>query len=149
MSTSESPEYQLIVKANNYAVEVDNEVLLVHKASRGSCESAELNQQSQFVKDHYAPRFLELEQFLPLPADYCRAVLKIGNPEDLDNINAQLLGMIPSAVLMVVVLTASQSSGRQLSEAEWTAVKKACEMATFLEKAKIDVRHHLTAASGP
>jgi U4/U6 small nuclear ribonucleoprotein PRP31 len=33
MSTSESPEYQLIVKANNYAVEVDNEVLLVHKVS--------------------------------------------------------------------------------------------------------------------
>jgi U4/U6 small nuclear ribonucleoprotein PRP31 len=33
MSSSESPEYQLIVRANNYAVEVDNEVLLVHKVS--------------------------------------------------------------------------------------------------------------------
>ena len=31
MSSPEAPEYKLIVQANNYAVEVDNEILLVHK----------------------------------------------------------------------------------------------------------------------
>ena len=34
MSSPESPEYKLIVQANNYAVEVDNEILLVHKARK-------------------------------------------------------------------------------------------------------------------
>lgn len=38
MSSSESKEYQLIVRANNFSVEVDNEVLLVHKV-RFSFES--------------------------------------------------------------------------------------------------------------
>lgn len=31
ISGSESPEYKLIVQANNYAVEIDNDILMVHK----------------------------------------------------------------------------------------------------------------------
>lgn len=32
-SDGESPEYQLIVQANNLSVEIDNEMLIVHKVS--------------------------------------------------------------------------------------------------------------------
>jgi hypothetical protein len=31
MATAESAEYKLIVEANNIAVEIDNEILVVHK----------------------------------------------------------------------------------------------------------------------
>lgn len=38
ISGSESPEYKLIVQANNYAVEIDNDILMVHKVSHmNSC----------------------------------------------------------------------------------------------------------------
>ncbi len=47
----DSPEYHLIVKANNIAVDVDNEVMVVHK----------------FIRDHYSPRFPELETLIPSP----------------------------------------------------------------------------------
>jgi U4/U6 small nuclear ribonucleoprotein PRP31 len=43
------------------------------------------------------------------------------------------------AVIMVVTVTASTNTGRQLSSAEWAVVQKACEMCAFLEKAKLDV----------
>lgn len=36
ISSAESPEYKLIVQANNMAVEIDNEVLVVQKVSSGS-----------------------------------------------------------------------------------------------------------------
>lgn len=48
------PEYQLIVEANNLAVEIDNEINVIHK----------------FVRDKYAKRFPELESLVPAPLEY-------------------------------------------------------------------------------
>ena len=123
MSSSQSAEYQLIVQSNNFAVEIDNEMLLVHK----------------FVRDHYAPRFAELEQLVPLPSDYCRAVTKIGNPEDLAGLQDRLQGFVPQATLMVVVVTASTNTGRQLTPKEWKAVQQACDMCFKLDIAKMEI----------
>ena len=67
----ENPEYSLVVTANNTSVEVDNEILLVHK----------------FIRDHYAPRFPELEQLILDPWVYCTAVKAIGNTDDLTRAN--------------------------------------------------------------
>lgn len=61
----ESPEYQLIVKANNLAVDVDNEILVVHK----------------FIRDHYSPKFPELETLILNPWEFVRAVQALGNEE--------------------------------------------------------------------
>jgi U4/U6 small nuclear ribonucleoprotein PRP31 len=98
----------------------------------------------QFVKDHYSARFEELEQFATTPSDYCRAVLQIGNPEDLtEGLTTKMKGLMQNAIVMVVAVTASTNTGRQLSEGEWKAVQRACEMCTFLEKAKLDVSRPL------
>ncbi|KAL0070906.1 U4/U6-U5 snRNP complex subunit prp31 [Marasmius tenuissimus] len=118
-----NPEYNLIVQANNLSVDVDNEILVVHKANTTS-----------FIRDHYATRFPELEQLVTDPSMYIRAVLALGNNEDLTKVD--LSGVLPPAIIMSVVVTATTTPGKQLSKVGWTAVEKACELADRLEEAR-------------
>ncbi|KAF9452059.1 Nop domain-containing protein [Macrolepiota fuliginosa MF-IS2] len=113
-----NPEYNVIVQANNLSVDVDNEILIVNK----------------FIRDHYAPRFPELEQLVTDPAMYIRSVRALANNEDLPKVN--LTGVLPPAVIMSVAVTASTTSGRQLSDKEWKAIEKACNLADRLEEAR-------------
>ncbi|KIM68695.1 hypothetical protein SCLCIDRAFT_13475 [Scleroderma citrinum Foug A] len=105
-----NPEYNLIVQANNLSVDVDNEILVVHK----------------FIRDHYAPKFPELEQLIPDPTQYIRA-----DPKKLD-----LSGVLPPAVIMSVLITATTSSGKPLTGVRWKAVERACDLADRLEEVR-------------
>ncbi|KAI6047333.1 hypothetical protein EDC04DRAFT_2864426 [Pisolithus marmoratus] len=122
-----NPEYNLIVQANNLSVDVDNEILVVHK----------------FIRDHYAPKFPELEQLIPDPTQYIRAVRILENNEEIlrlqDPTKVDLSGVLPPAVIMSVLITATTSSGQPLTEAQWIAVEKACDLADRLE----DVRKRI------
>ncbi|KAL9712799.1 U4/U6-U5 snRNP complex subunit prp31 [Leucoagaricus gongylophorus] len=113
-----NPEYNVIVQANNLSVDVDNEILIVNK----------------FIRDHYARRFPELEQLVTDPAMYIRSVRVLADAEDLTKVN--LNGVLPPAIIMSVVVTASTTSGRRLSEKEWKAIEKACNLADRLEEAR-------------
>jgi U4/U6 small nuclear ribonucleoprotein PRP31 len=113
-----NPEYTLIVQANNLSVDVDNEILVVHK----------------FIRDHYAAKFPELEQLVPDPAQYVRAVRVLANTEDPTK--ADLAGVLPPAVVMSVLITATTTSGQTLTDAQWNAVEKACDLADKLEEAR-------------
>lgn len=113
-----NPEYTLIVQANNLSVDVDNEILVVHK----------------FIRDHYAEKFPELEQLVPDPAQYVRAVRVLANTEDPTK--ADLAGVLPPAVVMSVLITATTTSGQTLTDAQWAAVEKACDLADKLEEAR-------------
>ncbi|KAF9224294.1 Nop domain-containing protein [Gyrodon lividus] len=113
-----NPEYTLIVQANNLSVDVDNEILVVHK----------------FIRDHYAPKFPELEQLIQDPAQYVRAVRILANNEDPTKVD--LTGVLPAAVIMSVLITATTSSGQPLSDAQWQAVERACHLADRLEEAR-------------
>lgn len=66
LPTHSNPEYQLIVSANNLSVDVDNEILVVHK----------------FIRDHYASKFPELEQLVQDPQMYIRSVRALANSEE-------------------------------------------------------------------
>ncbi|KAF7776074.1 hypothetical protein Agabi119p4_4467 [Agaricus bisporus var. burnettii] len=118
LPTHLNPEYNVIVQANNLSVDVENEILIVNK----------------FIRDHYAPKFPELEQLVTDPAMYIRSVRALSNNEDLTKVN--LSGILPPAVIMSVVVTASTTSGRQLSDNEWKAIQKACNLADRLEDAR-------------
>lgn len=113
-----NPEYTLIVQANNLSVDVDNEILVVHK----------------FIRDHYAAKFPELEQLVPDPAQYVRVVRVLANTEDPTK--ADLAGVLPPAVVMSVLITATTTSGQTLTDAQWAAVEKACDLADKLEEAR-------------
>ncbi|CAK5263073.1 unnamed protein product, partial [Mycena citricolor] len=113
-----NPEYTLIVQANNLSVELDNEIMVVHK----------------FIRDHYASKFPELEQLVVDPAMFIRAVRTLANEEDPTKVD--LSGVLPPAIIMSVVVTATTTPGKPLSDAEWKAIERACELADRLEEAR-------------
>ena len=79
-----NPEYNLIVQSNNLSVDVDNEILVVHKVrlSASSCRCRNLTGFGfQFIRDHYAKKFPELEQLVQDPPMYIRSVRALGNAE--------------------------------------------------------------------
>ncbi|KAF9275059.1 U4/U6 small nuclear ribonucleoprotein Prp31 [Linnemannia elongata] len=117
----DDPEYQLIVKANTITVAIDNEILVVHK----------------FIRDHYEPKFPELETLVANPMDYARTVKRIANQEDITKVD--LHDILPSATVMVVVVTGTTTEGRDLTESEWKACEEACDLAFELEKAKATI----------
>ncbi|KAI0770754.1 hypothetical protein BC629DRAFT_1291862 [Irpex lacteus] len=118
LPTHANPEYQLIVQANNLSVDVDNEILVVHK----------------FIRDHYAAKFPELEQLVQDPQMYIRAVRALANSEDPTKVN--LNAFLPSAIVMSVMITATTTTGQPLPDSEWQAVERACDLAENLEEAR-------------
>ncbi|BGP32348.1 U4/U6-U5 snRNP complex subunit prp31 [Rhodotorula toruloides] len=116
-SDPESNEYQLIVQANNLSVEIDNEMLVVHK----------------FIRDHYLPRFPELDSLVSAPLPYCRVILALGNGPELQG---DISGILPSGSVMAVKVTAATTKGQQLADKEWNVVKGACDMMFRLDESK-------------
>ncbi|EST09980.1 Prp31 C-terminal [Kalmanozyma brasiliensis GHG001] len=114
----DSPEYHLIVTSNNIAVDVDNEVMIVHK----------------FIRDHYSPRFPELETLIGSPWDYIRAVQAIGNSETIPT--SSLEGILPHGTVVVISMTASTTTSTPLPEAEWRAVQEALDLVFQLESVR-------------
>lgn len=53
-----------------------------------------------------------------------------------DPTKVDLAGILPAAVIMSVVVTATTTSGKMLSDADWSAVERACDLADRLEEAR-------------
>lgn len=73
--------------------------------------------------------------------DYARTVKRIGNSDDI--VKVDLHDILPSATVMVVVVTGTTTEGRQLTENEWKACEEACDLALELERTK-----HTVSPSG-
>lgn len=89
------PEYQLIVEANTVAVDIDNEVSVIHK----------------FVKNKYQKRFPELDSLIVGEMEYMNAVRELGNDLDQAKNNEQLQQILTQATIMIVSVTASTTLG--------------------------------------
>lgn len=110
------PEYQLIVEANNIAVEIDNEISIIHK----------------FVKDKYQKRFPELDSLIMVEMDYIRSVKELGNDLDQAKNNERLQEILTQATIMIVSVTASTTQGVRLEPLELQRIHEACDMAVEL-----------------
>lgn len=138
----DSPEYQLIVKANNLAVDVDNEIMVAHKVRRkwsvlrlmATLISSFLPFSPQFIRQHYQPRFPELESLIPNPWEFVQAVQAIGNQDNLAK--AKLDGILPHGTVVVISMQAAVTKGRKLSAEAWKRVQEACELVFELEDAR-------------
>lgn len=53
-----------------------------------------------------------------------------------DPTKADLAGVLPPAVVMSVLITATTTTGETLTEAQWAAVERACDLADKLEEAR-------------
>ena len=115
------PEYLLIVDANNLTVEIDNELVVIHK----------------YCRDHYSKRFPELDSLVPGALDYLNTVHALGN--ELDASKIEYLEFLPAATRMVVSVTASTTQGELLDQSEIDLLNEACEMAADLTDAKIKI----------
>ena len=118
MVLEDDPEYQLIVDCNSLSVEIESEIAYVHN----------------FIRDKYRLKFPELESLVHHPIDYARVVKKIGNETDITLVDLE--GLLPSAVIMVVSVTASTTSGKPLPEDVLEKTVEACDRALALDSAK-------------
>lgn len=65
--------------------------------------------------------------------------LQYPNPSNIstqDLTKVDLAGVLPPAIIMSVVVTATTTSGRQLKDAEWEAINRACDLDDHLEEAR-------------
>ncbi|XP_060860771.1 U4/U6 small nuclear ribonucleoprotein Prp31 [Metopolophium dirhodum] len=121
------PEYLLIVDANNLIVEIDDEILIIHK----------------FVRDKYSKRFPELESLVVGPLEYVQTVKELGNTLEQSKNNEVLPTFLTQATIMVVSVTASTTQGQFLNENELFEVREACDMAIDLNKLKLKVYEYV------
>jgi U4/U6 small nuclear ribonucleoprotein PRP31 len=126
----DDPEYQLIVDCNTLSVDIDNEITVIHN----------------FIRDKYRAKFPELESLVLHPIDCSRLVKQIGNEMDLTLVD--LGGLLPSATIMVVSVTASTTSGKPLSEENLKKTIEACDRALALDEAKKKVLEFVESRMG-
>ncbi|BBH03077.1 pre-mRNA processing ribonucleoprotein binding region-containing protein [Prunus dulcis] len=126
----DDPEYQLIVDCNALSVDIENEIVIIHN----------------FIRDKYRPKFPELESLVHHPIDYARVVKKIGNEMDVTLVDLE--GLLPSAIIMVVSVTASTTSGKPLPEEVLTKTNEACDRALALDSAKKKVLDFVESRMG-
>ncbi|GMN41639.1 hypothetical protein TIFTF001_010860 [Ficus carica] len=130
MDLEDDPEYQLIVECNSLSVDIENEIVVIH----------------QFIRDRYRPKFPELESLVHHPIDYARVVKKIGNEMDVTLVDLE--GLLPSAIIMVVSVTASTTSGKPLPEEVLQKINDACDRALSLDSAKKKVLDFVESRMG-
>ncbi|KAG9002829.1 U4/U6-U5 snRNP complex subunit prp31 [Tulasnella sp. JGI-2019a] len=118
----DNPEYALIVKANNLSVDIDNEILIVHK----------------FIRDHYSPKFPELPQLVLDPHMFIRAVRAMGNEPELPR--GKLGEALPAAIVMTITIASTTTRGQPLPVEVWQAVQRACDLADRMEEARKKVQ---------
>lgn len=126
----DDPEYQLIVDCNSLSVDIENEIIIIHN----------------FIRDKYRLKFPELESLVHHPIDYARIVKKIGNEMDLTLVDLE--GILPSAIIMVVSVTASTTSGKPLPEDVLQKAIDACDRALALDSAKKKVLDFVESRMG-
>ena len=110
----EEEAHKLIVRCNEMVVDIDDEVEAIAKT----------------IKDEYAHRFPELDSLVINPLDYARVVIKLGNEIELSDVD--LTGILPSATIMVVTVTASTTIGTPLPERTLATVLDSCEQVLAL-----------------
>ncbi|KAJ9554537.1 hypothetical protein OSB04_018582 [Centaurea solstitialis] len=130
LGLEDDPEYLLIVECNTLLVDIENEIVIIHN----------------FVRDKYRLKFPELESVVHHPIDYECVVKKIGNEVDLTLVD--LAGLLPSAVIMVISVTASTTSGKPLPEDVLQKTIEACDRALTLDAAKKKVLDFVESRMG-
>lgn len=111
------PEYDLIVEANEMASKINYEIIAIHK----------------FIRDIYSKKFPELGQQVLHPLDYARVVKKLGN--DLSNTSKDLAEILPHSNIITISMTASSSTGTDLTQQELDRVFEAADVALQLDEA--------------
>jgi U4/U6 small nuclear ribonucleoprotein PRP31 len=102
-------EHQMIVQSNKHLARLSDELA---KAHGELCQA-------------YEPKFPELEELLPNPRQYVKAVRVIGNEIDLTKVNEPLNEFLSSNQVITISVAGSTTAGRPLTEDELQRVERA------------------------
>ncbi|KAH0766278.1 hypothetical protein KY285_002149 [Solanum tuberosum] len=120
----------LIMDCNALSIDIENEFFIIHN----------------FIRDKYRLKFPELESLVNHPIDYARVVKKIGNAMDMTLVDLE--GLLPSAVITVVSVTASTTSGKPLPLDVLHKTLEACDRALSIDSAKKKVLDFVESRMG-
>lgn len=90
------PEYKLILLSNKIIQEIDEEIIGTQR----------------YVTEIYSKKFPELDSLINNKIDYINTVKRIGNEMDMTLV--ELNDLLPSALVMIVSVTGSTTSGKLL-----------------------------------
>jgi U4/U6 small nuclear ribonucleoprotein PRP31 len=128
-SIEDSPEYQLLKEANEFSTQIGDEIQAVHK----------------YISDIYSARFPYLSSLIQNPVNFAKTVLILQNNLDdikttsqsADNaLGVPLKSVLAPAQIMVVVVEATNTEGRELNATELEAVVAACKLLLELNRGK-------------
>jgi U4/U6 small nuclear ribonucleoprotein PRP31 len=85
------------------------------------------------IKEMYSKRFPELEHQVFHSLDYARVVRKLGN--NLTKIN-ELSDILPASNIITISMTASSTSGKDLTEEELEKLYQACDFVLELDESR-------------
>lgn len=114
----EDPEYKLILSCNKLVQDIDDDISATHR----------------YVGDIYSKKFPELVSLIQNKIDYIKTVSRIGNEMDMTVI--EFNDLLPSALVMIVSVTGSTTSGKPLSNDEITECCRACDEIMSLDNDK-------------
>ncbi|XP_002156371.2 U4/U6 small nuclear ribonucleoprotein Prp31 [Hydra vulgaris] len=117
----QDPEYQLIVKANNLTVEIENEMSIINK----------------YCRDHYSKRFPELDSLVPNALEYIQTIQVLQN--DLNPTKIDNMDFLQPATRMVLSVTAATTQGIKIENEELEYIMEACQMSMDLVNAKLKI----------
>lgn len=117
----DDPEYKLVVSCNRVAQDIDQES----------------DDTFLFITELYGRKFPELEALVPNKLDYVKAVMRVANETDISTV--QLHDLLPSAIVMIISVSGSTTSGKPLSEEDLRDCLRACQEMLSLEVDKQSV----------
>ncbi|CAD5206664.1 unnamed protein product [Bursaphelenchus okinawaensis] len=118
------PQYMLVVQLSELAIEIEQEITVIHK----------------FVRDKYEKRFPELETLVQMPLDYMATVKLLGNEIATRSQNKDLfVNVLPSSGCIILSVTATNTQGVPLTEEELNIVIEACEMAEKIQADRLNI----------
>ncbi|KAK7290223.1 hypothetical protein RIF29_04491 [Crotalaria pallida] len=130
----DDPEYKLMIaECNALLLIIENEIVIIHNFIR-------------FIRDKYGAKFPELESLVHHPIVYARVLKKIGNERDLTLVDLE--GLLPSAIIMALSVTASTTTGKPLPEEVLNKTIDACDRALELDSAKKKVLDFVEGGMG-
>eukprot|EP00479_Gromia_sphaerica_P005804 TRINITY_DN1689_c0_g1_i1.p1 TRINITY_DN1689_c0_g1~~TRINITY_DN1689_c0_g1_i1.p1 ORF type:complete len:210 (+),score=28.86 TRINITY_DN1689_c0_g1_i1:31-660(+) len=125
MGISGRTEHQNIVDSNAMIVEIDIDIVAIHK----------------WIRDIYATRFPELEQTVMHPIEYATVVKRIGNNTDLQSID--LDDIVSEHTKLTMTISASATTGKPLPEHDLHRIYHACDVMLGLNKSKDEIYSYI------
>ena len=120
-------DYDLVCKSNDVVYELEQEAVAL----------------TTYVRQAYGPRFPELEALIQNNLDYVRTVMRLGNFPGGDATQVDLTGVLPSATIMVVTVTATTTNGSELPADALNKVTTACEQVLSLDETRLKLLDYI------